>query len=119
VPATLFVTTEAPPTVFRLGMKGVLLSLCLIGATVSAPTNLGAGDSKAIARDVSPSSPTWVQSTEILALQSEQDEVHSVVVDMPQVISLTYASPETWGSLPAWVWPMSNVRQLTQWRGGP
>jgi hypothetical protein len=49
-----------------------------------------------------------LQSTETVALQSEQEEVHSVVVDMPQVMSLAYASPETWGSLP------TSVRQYEQ-----
>jgi hypothetical protein len=96
-------------------MKRVLMSLCLTGAAVSAPTtlhlalalNLEGDDamSTAITRNVSPSSPTCLQSTEIVAPQAEQDEVHSVVVDMPQIISLTYASPETWGSLPASVRP--------------
>ena len=86
-------------------MKRVLLSLCLIGAVVYVSTtldftresNLGADNAlrKAITRNISPSSPTI-----IVALQSEPGEVHSVVVDMPRVISLSYASPETWGSLP-------------------
>ena len=90
-------------------MKRVLLSLCLIGAVVYVPTtlhltrasNLDADAmKKAITRNVSPSSPTI-----IVDLQSEPGEVHSVVVDMPQVISLSYASPETWGSLPTTVRP--------------
>jgi hypothetical protein len=79
-------------------MKRVLLSVCLMAAAVCAPTNLhiapainlGAGDvtSKAMLL-----SHPCVQST-------EQDEVHAVVVDMPKVISLSYASPDTWGDLP-------------------
>jgi hypothetical protein len=91
-------------------MKRVLLSLCLIGAVVYVPTtlhftrasSLGADDAmkKAITRNVSPAS-----STIIVGLQSEPGVVHSVVVDMPQVISLSYASPETWGSLPTTVRP--------------
>lgn len=91
-------------------MKRVLLSLCLIGAVIYVPTtlhltrasNLGADDAmrNAITRNVSPASPTI-----IVGLQSEPGEVHSVVVDMPQVISLSYASPETWGSLPTTVRP--------------
>lgn len=56
--------------------------------------------SMAIAGNVSFPVSTCVQSTEIVTLQGEQDEVHSVVVDMPQVISLKYASPETWDELP-------------------
>lgn len=96
-------------------MKRVLLSLCLTGTAVFAPTTLHValalnleGDNAvctAITRNVSPSSSTCVQLTQIVAPQAEQDEVHSVVVDMPQVISLTYASPETWGSLPTSVRP--------------
>jgi hypothetical protein len=38
------------------------------------------------------------------SIQSEQVEVHSVVVDMPQVISLSLASPEFWGTLLSPVW---------------
>ena len=92
-------------------MKRALLSLCLSGAVLSAPTpldftpaqNLHGSDSGNAMNATSP-----LQSTETVALQSEQEEVHSVVVDMPQVMSLAYASPETWGSLPA------SVRQYEQ-----
>jgi hypothetical protein len=99
----LFVATEALPTL-RLGMKRVLLSFCLSGAVVSAPIaldllNLHRDNAIPIAAiSADPSSP--LQFLETVALQSEQDEIHSVVVEMPQVISLSYASPETWGSLP-------------------
>ena len=41
------------------------------------------------------------QSLETTTVQSEQAEVHSVIVDTPQVISLEHASPETWDSLPS------------------
>jgi hypothetical protein len=58
-------------------MKRVLLFLCLIGAAVS---------------------PVSAQS-------NEQDEVHAAVVDMPETISLSYASPDTWGDLPMPVRP--------------
>ena len=93
-------------------MKRALLSLCLSGAVVSAPTaldftpaqDLHGGDAISIAATRNATSP--LKST--VALQSEQDEVHSVVVDMPQVISLAYASPETWGSLP------TSVRQYEE-----
>ena len=86
-------------------MKRVLLLLCLIGAVGSTSTtlhrigalNLQADD--AMSKATSSSHPS-VQSTEIVDLQSEQDEVHAVVVDMPRVISLSYASPDTWGDLP-------------------
>ena len=41
------------------------------------------------------------QSVEPASIQSEQVEVHSVVVDSPQVISLSHASPEAWDTLPS------------------
>jgi hypothetical protein len=87
---------------FRLGMKRVLLSLWLTGAVLSASPAIDRtlnpeSDDAMSTLTVRPSSPPRVQSTEIKALQSE---VHSVVVDMPQVISLTHASTEAWGSLP-------------------
>ena len=85
------------------------LQLCLIGAAVSLIATLHLpralnleGDgamSTAITRNASPPSP------EMATLRDVQDEVHSVVVDMPQVISLAYADPETWGSLPTWTEP--------------
>jgi hypothetical protein len=95
-------------------MKRALLSVCLSGVVVSALTaldftpaqNLHDSDETSIAATKNATSP--LQSTETVALQSEQDEVHSVVVDMPQVISLAYASPETWGSLP------TSVRQYEE-----
>jgi hypothetical protein len=31
---------------------------------------------------------------------NNQCEVHAVVVDMPQRVSLEFASPDTWGALP-------------------
>jgi hypothetical protein len=37
---------------------------------------------------------------ETASIQSKQAEVHSVIVDMPQVIDLSGASPDTWASLP-------------------
>jgi hypothetical protein len=84
-------------------MKRVLLSLCLSGAVISAPTALDwrpaqGGDPISIAAIRNAESP--FQSTETVAIRSKQDEVHSVVVEMPQEISLSYASPETWGNLP-------------------
>jgi len=41
------------------------------------------------------------QPVETAPIQSEQVEVHSVVVDTPQVISLSQASPEAWNTLPS------------------
>jgi hypothetical protein len=78
-------------------MKHVLLALCLIGAAVPSTTLPIAHAFDLEAEDVMSSatllSPPCVQST-------EQDEVHAVVVDMPKVISLSYASPDTWDELP-------------------
>jgi hypothetical protein len=84
-------------------MKRVLLSFCLIGAAVSPSTNLPIAHAFDLEADDAMSEATLlshpcVQST-------EQDEVHAVVVDMPKVISLSYASPDTWGDLPMSVWP--------------
>jgi hypothetical protein len=78
-------------------MKCVLLSLFLTGAIVSAPTDLTPAPN--LRGEVS----ATLQS--MAAFQAEQDEVHAVVVDMPEVRSLEYASPETWGSLPMPVQP--------------
>jgi len=61
-------------------MKRALLALWLTGAIVYTPTAVSS------------------QSLEAASTKSEQAEVHSVVVDMPQVISLPPASPEAWDS---------------------
>jgi hypothetical protein len=92
----------------RLGMRRPL-QLCLIGAAISViatlhltrAINLDGDDavSTAITRNASHPSP------EMATLRDMQDEVHSVVVEMPQVISLAYADPETWGTLPTWTEP--------------
>ena len=65
-------------------MKSVLLSVCLLAPAISAPTTL----------DV-----TRVSNSEG-DVATDRHEVHAVVVDMPQRASLSYASPETWGTLP-------------------
>lgn len=68
-------------------MKRLLLALWLIGAVVFATPALHGASA---------------QTVEIASIQSEQlEEVHSVVVDTPQTISLSHASPETWDTLPA------------------
>jgi hypothetical protein len=64
-------------------MKRALLALWLIGAILS--TTNGAS----------------TQSLETASIQSEPADVHSVVVDAPQIISLSYASPEAWDTLPS------------------
>ena len=40
------------------------------------------------------------QPGEPVPIHSKQAEVHSVVVDMPQVIDLSRASPDSWAALP-------------------
>jgi hypothetical protein len=40
------------------------------------------------------------QPGETVSSQSKQAEIHSVVVDMPQVIDLSRASPDSWATLP-------------------
>ena len=65
-------------------MKHALLALWLMGAIVY--TTNGAS--------------TQYRSLETASIQSEQAEVHSVVIDTPQVISLQHASPEAWDTLP-------------------
>jgi hypothetical protein len=77
------------------------VQLCLIGAAVSLIATLHLPralnrEGTAITGDASPPSP------EMATLRDVQDEVHSVVVEMPQVISLAYADPETWCNLPTW-----------------
>jgi hypothetical protein len=79
-------------------MKHLLLSFCLTAAALSLPTPSLDGD--VATRTAIPSTLNCVPSTEIVALPSNQHEVHAVVVDMPQRASLSYASPETWGTLP-------------------
>jgi uncharacterized protein YgiM (DUF1202 family) len=64
-------------------MTHTLPALWLIGAIVYATNGASA------------------QPVETESIQSEQVEIHSVVVDTPQVISLSHASPETWGTLPS------------------
>jgi uncharacterized protein YgiM (DUF1202 family) len=49
------------------------------------------------------------QPVETASIQSEQVELHSVVVDAPEVISLSHASPETWDTLPSSV-PLDEQR---------
>jgi SH3 domain-containing protein len=64
-------------------MKRARLALWLIGTIVYATNGASA------------------QPIETASFQSEQVELHSVVVDTPQVISLSHASPEAWGTLPS------------------
>ena len=88
------------------------LQLCLIGAavpliaTLHLPRALNLEGDGAMSTAITNASPP---SPEMATLRDVQDEVHSVVVDMPQVISLAYADPETWGSLP--LNRMINLRQ--------
>ena len=59
-------------------MKRALLTLLFIGGFVCTTTVANA------------------QSLEPVAIRSDQAEIHSVVVDMPRIISLPPASPEAW-----------------------
>ena len=63
-------------------MKRALLAFWLIGAIVYATNGASA------------------QPVETASFQPEQVALHSAVVDTPQVISLSQASPEAWGTLP-------------------
>jgi hypothetical protein len=84
-------------------MKSVLFSLCLIAATVSAPTTLTRGaqlEGNVAIETAILSTLNCIPSTDTLVLRSHQHEVHAVVVDMPQRASLEYASPDTWATLP-------------------
>ena len=86
-------------------MKHVLLSFCLTAAALSPPTSLHftralSLDGDVVTRTAIPSTLNCVPSREIVALPSNQQEVHAVIVDMPERASLEHASPETWGSLP-------------------
>ena len=78
-------------------MKRMLLAL-LIGAALPSTTLPIAHAFDLEADDVMSKAAPCVQST-------EQDEVHAVVVDMPKVISLSYASPDTWDELPMAISP--------------
>jgi uncharacterized protein YgiM (DUF1202 family) len=62
-------------------MKRALLALWLVGTILSKTNGASA------------------QPAEPASIPSEQVEVHSVVVDIPQVISLSFASPEDWDTL--------------------
>ena len=64
-------------------MERALLALWLIGAIVYTTNGASA------------------QPVETASIQSEQVEVHSVVVDTPQVISLSHAFPDAWDILPS------------------
>jgi hypothetical protein len=64
-------------------MERALLALWLIGAIVYTTNGASA------------------QPVETASIQSEQVDVHSVVVDTPQVISLSHASPDAWDTLPS------------------
>jgi len=65
-------------------MVRVVLSLCLTAAAVCPSVT-------------APAPPGYVQPQYAAALKSKRgNEVHAVVVDMPQVESLEFASPDTW-----------------------
>ena len=63
-------------------MQISLLAFWLLGAVVYATIGASA------------------QPGEPVSIQPKQAEIHSVVVDMPQVIDLSAASPNSWAALP-------------------
>jgi len=72
-------------------MVRVVLSLFLTGAAV-CPSSPGY---------LAPVQRGYVQPQYTLVLKSRQgNEIHSVLVDMPQVESLEFAAPDTWYRLP-------------------
>jgi hypothetical protein len=90
-------------------MKRASLAVWLIGAAVYTTNGATA------------------QLVETASMQTEQVEVHSVVVDTPQVISLSRASPEAWDTLPSSVQldeqlpaiELLNVNAAANIRSGP
>ena len=76
----------------RLGMKHLLVSFCLSLAAVFAPTTPYLNPV-----DVAMRTANCIPS--IVVARTDQ-EVHAVIVDMPQRPSLEYAAPESWGTLP-------------------
>lgn len=70
-------------------MKRLLLALWLTGAVASAATALHGASAQTV-------QPATIESDQVA-------QIHSVVVDTPQTISLAHASPETWDTLPALV----------------
>ena len=70
-------------------MKRAPLALWLIGVIVYTTNGVYATNGAS------------AQPVETASFQSEQVELHSVVVDAPQVISLSQASPEAWNTLPS------------------
>jgi hypothetical protein len=86
-------------------MKHVLLLFCLTTAALCPPTPVHFTRALSLEGDIPrataiPSTLNCTPSTEIVVLASDQHEVHAVVVDIPQRASLSYASPDTWGTLP-------------------
>ncbi len=67
----MVVWKDGRPADCEAAIKRLLISLWLVGAVVAQP-----------------------------APASESKEVHSVVVDRPEVIDMSHASPDTWNTLP-------------------
>ena len=76
-------------------MKHVLVSLSLALVAVFAPNTPYRVDDVTM-RTAITSTLNCTPSTE----SNPHREVHAVVVDMPQRVSLEFASPDTWGALP-------------------
>ena len=89
-------------------MKFARLLICLVGGTAflssfTLPIEPGFRAAHAM-REATLWSTRWIQST-------EQAEVHAVVVDIPKVPSLSFASPDTWDDLPMSTEPSDQLRE--------
>ena len=76
-------------------MKQVLLSLCLTAAVITAPTTLDRSRVINVEGDV----VIGTLPSTLIVIPLPQHEVHAVVVEMPQHVSLEHTSPESWGTL--------------------
>jgi len=91
----------------RLAMKLAGLLICLVSTAFLSSITLRIEPPFRAAHAMSEETPwstRWVQS-------KEQAEVHAVVVDMPKVPSLWFASPDTWDDLPMSTEPSDQLRE--------
>jgi hypothetical protein len=82
-------------------MKSVLfLCLTLAGVFAFTAPYLNPVDVAMRTANCIPSTEIVVATTDQQVATTDQQEVHAVVVDMPERASLEHASPDTWGTLP-------------------
>lgn len=86
-------------------MKLVLLLICIFCTAFFSSSTLPIELTFRAVRAMS--EPTVWSTRRVQSI--EQDEVHAVVVDMPKVISLSFASPDTWGGLPMSIEPSDQL----------